>query len=242
MDSGRQRRSKPKDDLAHMTARTRASTPAQPAEAMYSQLGPELRQRSLRKYRAILDAATRMFIEQGYAPTSIDAIADKAQVSKRTVYGHFANKDALFAAVIHSLCAKILPPALDPAELDKASPEEVLQRLGTQFLKSIYTPLQVELFRTITTDSRNFPELGAIMFDGPVTRSEQTVADYLRRQVHAGKMMLASPELAAAQFLGMLKANMHMKLLFKPKTRVTEKEINDYAKAAVRLFLNGAKK
>lgn len=217
-----------------------ALTGAAPANKIYSRLGPDLRPRSLRKYRAILEAASRMFIAQGFGPTSMDAVADAARVSKRTVYDHFENKHTLFTAVIETLCAEIVPPSVDQLAVDNPRIEAILESLGNQFLKGIYSHKQIELFRTIVTDARTFPALGRLMFDGPIKHSEYVIADYFRRQAAAGKIKVSTPELAAAQFMGMLKTNLHVKLLMKPGARAAQKEIGEIAKASVELFLHGA--
>jgi AcrR family transcriptional regulator len=53
-----------------------------------------------RKKRRILDAATELFITQGYRKTSIDEVARQAAVAKGTVYLYFKNKsDLLFHAI-----------------------------------------------------------------------------------------------------------------------------------------------
>ena len=58
-----------------------------------------LREASARATRAaILEAATRLFVEQGYAVTSIDAIAEAAGVSRATVFTTFGGKAALLKA------------------------------------------------------------------------------------------------------------------------------------------------
>ena len=48
------------------------------------------------KRTAIVAAATELFTQSGYGAVSMDAIAAKAGVSKRTVYSHFPGKDVLF--------------------------------------------------------------------------------------------------------------------------------------------------
>jgi TetR/AcrR family transcriptional regulator, mexJK operon transcriptional repressor len=52
--------------------------------------------RSARKRRAIMEAATTVFLGKGYLGTSMDEIAALAAVSKQTVYKHFADKEGLF--------------------------------------------------------------------------------------------------------------------------------------------------
>lgn len=50
---------------------------------------------------AVLDAATQLFAERGYAKTSLEDVAALARVSRGTVYGHFDGKQALFKAALH---------------------------------------------------------------------------------------------------------------------------------------------
>jgi AcrR family transcriptional regulator len=50
--------------------------------------------------RAVLDAARELFVAQGYAATTIDAIAARADVSVETVYATFGNKRALLSDLI----------------------------------------------------------------------------------------------------------------------------------------------
>lgn len=58
---------------------------------------------SEQKHLDILEAAKAAFLERGFDNVSMDAIADRASVSKRTVYNHFENKDALFEAITEQL-------------------------------------------------------------------------------------------------------------------------------------------
>jgi len=55
---------------------------------------------SARKHKAIVDAATALFLSKGYQGTSVDEIAALAKVGKQTVYHHFADKQNLFSEII----------------------------------------------------------------------------------------------------------------------------------------------
>lgn len=48
----------------------------------------------------IVDAAARLFYAQGVRAVSVDAVAEKAGVTKRTLYYHFKSKDDLIAAYL----------------------------------------------------------------------------------------------------------------------------------------------
>ena len=59
--------------------------------------------RSAQKRRAILDAATEVFLKCGYPGASMDEIAALSSVSKQTVYKHFESKEALFVEIVTSM-------------------------------------------------------------------------------------------------------------------------------------------
>lgn len=219
--------------------RRRSTAAVTLSEKIYSKLGDDLRPRSLQKYKAILAAASRAFVTDGFERTSMDMIAEASGVSKRTVYGHFDSKHSLFIAVIETLCAKIVPPSLEDPALDDAPIADVLSQIGRQFLRGIYSDQQVELLRTVITDAVRFPELGEVMFDGPILHSEHVLAAYLRRLAAAKRIRLEKPELGAAQFMGMLKTNIHIRLLLKPHAKVSNAEIDRVVAACTDIFLNG---
>src|ERR1700709_2313814 len=56
-----------------------------------------------RKRAAVIDAAIQEFLAAGFDATSMDRVAARACVSKRTVYNHFPGKEALFAAILRQL-------------------------------------------------------------------------------------------------------------------------------------------
>lgn len=196
------------------------------------------RRDSQRKFRAILDAGIELFIEKGFVQTTMDAVAEKASVSKRTVYGHFNNKEELFSAVVREMCGegKVLP---EEVITSNGPPEVVLTELGAGALANFYTKDMIALFQTVVADSRQFPEIGKLFFDGPVTRSHTLISAYLSEQVAAGTIKVKYPEMAAQQFLGLLKTDLHMRLLFSQKPRVTKALLHEIATKTAEIFLYG---
>ena len=53
--------------------------------------------------RALVDVAAKLFTEQGYAATSLDAIVSGAKVTKGALYHHFSGKQAVFEAVFEQI-------------------------------------------------------------------------------------------------------------------------------------------
>ena len=69
--------------------------------------------RTARKRRAILDAATILFLRDGYLATSMDQIAAAASVSKQTVYKQFADKQSLFREIVTGTVAEVSDPVAE---------------------------------------------------------------------------------------------------------------------------------
>ena len=83
-----------------------------------------------RKRDAIVQAAIVEFRANGFEATSVDKVAARAEVSKRTLYNHFPSKDELFAAILHILwesSASELQRAYEPARPVREQMLELLQ-------------------------------------------------------------------------------------------------------------------
>jgi AcrR family transcriptional regulator len=193
----------------------------------------------LRKTDVILSAAEKAFLQNGFALTSMDAIAEQAGVSKRTVYSNFSSKQELFKAVVQQRCASVVPNPPDTTAFETADPESLLVGLATEFLTNILTEEQIELYRMIVSDSRHFPEIGQLMFEGPILESQSIFEGFIRRQVEAGRFVAVDPTLAAAQLVAMLKTNVQMRLLLNQPTNTSPLAISTMAAACVRQFING---
>ncbi|MGO9424220.1 MAG: TetR/AcrR family transcriptional regulator, partial [Steroidobacteraceae bacterium] len=90
---------------------------------------------ALRLRERILVAGTKLFLAEGYGSTTIEAVARRARVSKRTFYDRFDDKSALFAAVVHRIIERIRPPPEVPL-LAGATLPDVLRRLAGFILRA----------------------------------------------------------------------------------------------------------
>jgi len=195
--------------------------------------------RSKRKNEVVLAAAEKAFVELGYAGTSVDAIAELAGVSKRTVYSNFDTKQTLFAEVIRKRASQVVPAEI-PAALLEGDPEETLFQIAVAFLKAMFSPEAIALYQTVVADSRQFPEIGAMMADGPIRRSQMVFDAYFRQEARKGLMQFPNLDLAAAQFVALLKTNVHLRLLFNQPADTSKRAIEESARASIHLFLHGA--
>jgi TetR/AcrR family transcriptional regulator of autoinduction and epiphytic fitness len=156
-----------------------------------------------RKRESILQAAIAEFRANGFEATSMDKIAARAEVSKRTVYNHFPSKDDLFAAILEQLweCSASL------AEM-RYRPEQALRSqlldLLTQKMRLLNDPSFMDLARVAIAEGIHSPERAQEMIARMSSREEGAVA-WIRAAQQDGKLKAGEPEFASQLLQGQLK-------------------------------------
>ena len=120
------------------------------------------------KDRLIVLSAREHFLRDGFAGTSMDAIARSAAVSVKTIYSHFANKDELFSKVMVATCTDYLLSNELPSNEVLAetfawfgvTTQRGLMEAGLEYLRHLLSEEQLALYRVVTRDADRFPELG----------------------------------------------------------------------------------
>ena len=211
----------------------------------------ELPPRSQEKRLAIIEAARTLFLEHGFGATSMDAVAETAKVSKRTVYSHFDSKAALFGSVMTTMCTLMAGGDCDfgaqpdeetagkmiMGDVIEGEPREVLHRLAIRFVSLITNPGAIALFRVVIGEGGRFPELGSAFFDnGPVPLS-RSLAEYLESLDQQGVLRVPAPHDAAWRFISMAKEPLHMEILLGQSTTPSAERIEEVADATVTDFL-----
>jgi TetR/AcrR family transcriptional regulator, mexJK operon transcriptional repressor len=188
----------------------------------------------------ILDVATEMFFAEGYGATSIDAIARRARISKRTFYHRFPDKAALFEAVIHRIVDKLRPPANIPL-FEGGSLDEILRRLARLILRAALAPMALALNRLMVAEARRFPELAAVATrEGSRDEAVRLIAGLIEREARAAGLAIDRPQFAAEQFLEFVIAAPRRRALGLG-TAMTEAELDAWADDCVNLFVNGCR-
>jgi len=188
----------------------------------------------------ILEVATALFLSEGYGATSIEAVAERAGISKRTFYHRFDNKAALFAAVVHRIIEQIRPPPGVPL-LEGATLHKILRRLAGLILQAALSPQAIALHRLITAESLRFPNLARAVYDEGWAREATTlIGDLLARELSGTRLKGAQRDFAAMQFLYMVVA-LPQRRKMGLGLPMTEKELTAWADNAVKLFLHGCR-
>ena len=182
----------------------------------------------------ILETATAVFLTEGYGAASIEAIAQRARMSKRTLYHRFEGKADLFAAVVHRMIERLRPPN-DAALFEGKSLKEMLLGLGHAVLHAALRKEALGLHRLLVSEATRFPELAMIM-DNEGIRQEaiRRIAALLKPET------ARDPHFAAEQFLSMI-ISIPQRRALGNGTPMTVKELDPWVKKTVELFLHGLK-
>jgi TetR/AcrR family transcriptional regulator, mexJK operon transcriptional repressor len=202
--------------------------------------GRPSRDEAVRLRERILEVATELFLAEGYGTTSIEAVAERAGVSKRTFYHRFENKAALFAAVVHRIIEQIRPPPGVPL-LEGSSLHNILRRLAGLILGAALSPQAVALHRLVTAESMRFPNLARAVYDeGWAHEATELIGNLLTRELRDVHLTPEMRRFAAMQFLHMV-VTLPQRRIMGLGLPLTPKELDAWGDNAVRLFLNGCR-
>ncbi|MDW6065005.1 TetR/AcrR family transcriptional regulator [Streptomyces sp. FXJ1.4098] len=217
-----------------------------------------LRQGSPEKRAAIVAAALRIFVSEGYARASMDAIAAGAKVSKRTVYDYFGDKERLFLAAIEETEAAqeegfqtLLEQTLDTVAVTAPAPPRPpghrragalgggagggadRVRPGVRDRRPAVT-VRAALVRLISAEAGHFPALRRRA--GSVGHAQQAIAERLERYAEAGLLDIADPVEAAEYFGLLVTGRVNNRSLF-GTVEVDDALIDELVAGGVRFFL-----
>jgi TetR/AcrR family transcriptional regulator, mexJK operon transcriptional repressor len=202
--------------------------------------GRPSRAQALQLRERILEVATQLFLAEGYGSTSIEAVAERAGVSKRTFYHRFDDKAALFAAVVHRIIEQIRPPP-DVPLLEGSSLHDILRRLAGLILRAALSPQAIALHRLVTAESVRFPNLTRAVYDeGWANEATTLIGDLLARELRDVRLSAQMRAFAAMQFLQLV-VTLPQRRTMGLGLPMTPQELERWADNAVRLFLNGCR-
>ena len=159
------------------------------------------RPRDPAKAEAIVDASWRMFLAHGVKAVTIDAIAAEAGVAKMTVYAHFPDKRAIFAAGVRREMAKIEAAQAVMPEV-AASLRDVLIAFGIGIMTFLTSPGAVDFYSQLAGELRRDPDLARLFYEAGPGRTHANLAAILSGPLGAD-LQMNDPEAAAEMLFGM---------------------------------------
>jgi AcrR family transcriptional regulator len=107
----------------------------------------------------ILDAATSLIVENGYQSISLEDIAEKAGVSRRTIYDQFGSKRGVLEGIVNRMAEEGLPELLTAISQSK-DPVEALQKAMP--LSVAFTDRNVKIVLVFYAQAINDPDFRAV--------------------------------------------------------------------------------
>jgi TetR/AcrR family transcriptional repressor of mexJK operon len=203
-------------------------------------VAPDGSSRSARKRRAILDAATEVFLKSGYLGTNMDEIAALSAVSKQTVYKHFASKEALFIEIVTSMTDEAGDTVRNEiAELDEGGDvADYLLNYAYRQLTGVLTPRVMQLRRLVIGEVGRFPELAKVLYERGPRRAMSALATLFERMADRGLLAIDDPWVAASQFNWLvMSAPLNQAMLLGDAAIPKPAELRRHAADGVRVFL-----
>jgi TetR/AcrR family transcriptional repressor of mexJK operon len=196
--------------------------------------------RAVRKRRAILEAATAVFLDTGYQGSSVDQIAAQAAVSKQTVYKHFADKEQLFTRIILDTTDQIdgLVDAVTRTLADTDNVAADLSELANQLVATVMQPDVLRLRRLVIANADRFPDTTGQWYEQGFDRVLTTLSTRFEALAERRLLRIEDPLLAAHHFVGLLLwIPLNQVMFCGDAARSGDADLARYADAAVRTFL-----
>jgi AcrR family transcriptional regulator len=184
----------------------------------------------------ILKTAGKLFLERGFAGTSMGEIAAAGAGSKGTIYGYFRSKEELFVAFMSQEVQARATLTFDPLRAGHG-PRRTLMELGQRFIRLLTDPTASALFRVVVHEAPHFPEIGRMFNEAGPKPAKQRLADYFDRCIEQGKLEIDDVPMAVEQFLMLCQAGIMQEFHFGLRPAPSGPEIDRSVKAAVTTFL-----
>jgi AcrR family transcriptional regulator len=184
----------------------------------------------------IVDAASELFVELGFQATTMDKVAQRAKISKLSIYRHFGNKEALFSAAIAAHCHQFAPQAL--IEGVEGPAEDQLIAVGSSLLRTLLSPDVRSVEAMIMADKTNQKSLSKLHYEaGPVYVIAQIEA--MLRQLHEKALLnVPDPLRSARLFAALIKGSDLLTIARFDESRAEDdNEIESYCRSAVAMFI-----
>jgi len=190
------------------------------------------------KAYTVLTAARKIFLTYGFSSATTDMIQREAAVSKSTVYANYANKEALFVAVVESEC-KAFAETVRAIKFCPGQLKETLTALARAYLEIVLSPSGLALHRIIVSEGPRFPALAQTFYMAGPSVITAMVADLFTRAAASSEVDLGDLEYveAARVFINMVRSEPQLFSLTHPDAPPTKQQIERWVEVVVQTFM-----
>lgn len=187
------------------------------------------------KHLDILAAAQKVFKEKGLLAASMDSLAKKAEVSKRTIYNHFPSKEILF----HNIVTQLFDSLSKAVNIQYQSNKPLAEQLHIAAISEIQLLVSDsfrDLNRIILAEFVRSPELTSNILEH-IGQQKHGLHVWIIDAINDGRLESVDADYAVQQFLGLIKANAFWPQLLMNKELPSNIEQKIIADDAVLMFL-----
>ena len=153
----------------------------------------------------IIKAALQVFGESGLANARLQDIAERAGVSKGTIYLYFPNKEELFREMIRQTAVA----AIERAEqvVTQGTPTVQLFAFMRGYWTFVRSPVFSTIYRLVLGELHQFPDLAKFYAHEVVARGQRLLGGIIRRGIDAGDFREIDPMVAARMLVAIIVMN-----------------------------------
>lgn len=190
------------------------------------------------KAYTVLRAARTIFLAHGFSGATTDMIQREAAVSKSTVYAHYANKEALFVAVVQAEC-RAFAETVQAIKFCPGKFKETLRALARAYLDVVLSESGLSLYRIIVAEGPRFPALARAFYSAGPNIFSALVAEHLANAAASGEVDLGGvgQDEAALVFVNLVRSEPQLRYLMHPDSSPVPDLIERWIEIVVETFM-----
>lgn len=197
--------------------------------------GEEMRKKSETRRMAFVQAAGKLFIEQGFGAVTMESIAAEAGASKVTLYSYFPSKEDLFAAFVVEAGKGVIEKM--EISTENAGLRETLQHLGIAYLNLVTRQEVVNLNRLLIGEAGRHPQLSCIFYENGGRQTLLLICSKLDNLMMRGLLRRNELRRAGLHFKSLCDAGLVERQLWGLDQSPTEEVKKQAVDSAVNVFL-----
>jgi TetR/AcrR family transcriptional regulator, mexJK operon transcriptional repressor len=155
----------------------------------------------------LIAVAEQLFLQNGFANTSVNAIVREAGGSLATLYAEFGSKESLFESVLSERAARFFPEE-SSAPKQSLDAQAELRALAAQMLKRMLSDDGLAVYRLAVHEAPRFPALRKALLEVGMPGLLDRTASYLRTLEDRGALEIENSaearQLAASRFIALV--------------------------------------
>jgi AcrR family transcriptional regulator len=148
---------------------------------------PPRQRRKEARPQELLDAALELFVEKGFTAARAEEVAQRAGVSKGTLYLYYPSKEDLFKAVIAQALTARIEATAQQVQAWEGSMGSLLESLLVQWWQQVYASPASGIFKIVVSEVRNFPEIADFWVHNLIEPGSALIGGIIRRGIESGE-------------------------------------------------------